>query len=249
MTVDINRLREYVETGEIRTGLLTEVSIAMVHLESAIENNGKPQRQFSSAYAPWIPVISMIHADIQAISLAAKRFELRHWTGLNENDTKFLMSSYRKWSYSPYRYLSEEEKTQLRGLWNPDPTRRADAWKPFLGRRRQDNIQETYNSQNSRYLKANGTVLDQVAATSEEAAFVHKHIKINIGSMAGRVCMEFEDRIDRKSEDNVFDGARVTLIFDETSDNPRGGIQGLAATRDEAVGMLEAVTKWMPTLG
>lgn len=61
---------------------------------------------------------------------------------------------------------------------------------------------------------------------------------------AGRVLIQLED-VDRRGK---YGGARVTLIFDEESPTPRGGVQGLAATRDEALSLIAAATERMPTM-
>jgi hypothetical protein len=61
---------------------------------------------------------------------------------------------------------------------------------------------------------------------------------------AGRVLLTIQD-IERHG---LFNGAWVTLIFDETAKEPRGGVQGLCATRDEAVDILRAATDGMPAL-
>lgn len=55
---------------------------------------------------------------------------------------------------------------------------------------------------------------------------------------AGRVLLTLEDSLLQGDPLARYDGATLTLIFDEDSPAARGGIQSLAATADEAERLL-----------
>lgn len=61
---------------------------------------------------------------------------------------------------------------------------------------------------------------------------------------AGRVLFTMQD-----DEDNSkFDGANLTLIFDETSNVARGGIQGINATKEQAIALLAQAINNLPKI-
>jgi hypothetical protein len=71
----------------------------------------------------------------------------------------------------------------------------------------------------------------------------HKDFVVLMWVAAGRVLVTIRDTEQRK-----FNGAWITLIFDETSNYPRGGVQGQCGTKDELLSILEVSSKEMPEL-
>lgn len=79
------------------------------------------------------------------------------------------------------------------------------------------------------------------SAINEEQGY-----KALLWGSAGRVLLTLQDA--RPQGEGKFGGAVVTLIFDEDADFARGGIQGLCATKDEAMGLLQAVIDTLPEM-
>lgn len=65
---------------------------------------------------------------------------------------------------------------------------------------------------------------------------------------AGRVLLTLQDRYPQGNPKSKFGGAHITLIFDETSPECRGGVQSYCATFEEAMGLLNAAYDNFPTL-
>lgn len=90
-------------------------------------------------------------------------------------------------------------------------------------------LQEYYNSHGERGHSAQGD-----------------EYKALLWGCAGRVMLTLQDN--DPNGKGKYNGAWVTLIFDEDSPEPRGGIQGLAATKDEALGLIKAAMKEQPKM-
>jgi len=65
---------------------------------------------------------------------------------------------------------------------------------------------------------------------------------------AGRVLLTLQDRYPQGNPQSKFGGAWITLIFDETADHCRDGVQGYCATFEEAMGLLNAAFDNFPAL-
>ncbi len=65
---------------------------------------------------------------------------------------------------------------------------------------------------------------------------------------AGRVLLTLQDLHGVDHPDSKFGGAHITLIFDETANYARGGIQSLCATKEEALKLVKAATENFPVL-
>ena len=65
---------------------------------------------------------------------------------------------------------------------------------------------------------------------------------------AGRVLLTIKDKYPVGHPDGKYGGAWVTLIFDESSKETRGGVQGMCATKQEALALIAAATERMPSL-
>ena len=247
-------IHDYLETGEIRSHLSLDACMAMCHAESGWKGIREDCTEHDQQ---WIKVYALVHADVQAISYAAKEFEFRHWMGFCEADVKELMKDYRRWTYFDWKNATKEEGDAIRDKWNPSPScedgdesywRRH--WQPYIDRRVRKSLQEI-NRETPGFLSTEKSLLDRIVQAigkNPGAALVAQHLKVMMGSSAGRTLLTIQDRLDRKDPDNKFDGARVTLIFDEDAGWPRGGLQGHAATREEAVGMITALSDFMPAL-
>jgi len=245
-------LMEYLETGEIRSGLSLDAS--MVMYENQKWRWSSIRSEIAEFEQNWIQVYALVYADIQAIQNAAKEFEFKHWMGFCDEDVKSLMVLYRKKEFIDWETATQDEKDAWYALWNPQNLSEGDdrlkAWRPYFERRSRKPVQQIY-AESPTFLSNKKSVPERIAVAiglKEADAFVDKHLKVAIGSSAGRVLLTMEDKVDRKDPENVFDGAHLTLIFAEDEERPCGGVQGMAATREEALGMLKALSDGMPTL-
>jgi hypothetical protein len=64
--------------------------------------------------------------------------------------------------------------------------------------------------------------------------------KILMLGTAGRVLTTISDTRPQNDPKSKFGGAHITLIFDETADYPRGGVQSHIGTQKELLGLIEA---------
>jgi len=250
-------LMDYLDTGEIRSGLSAAAHMVMYDNQKWRWSSIDPK--IAAFEQKWARIYALVYADCQAIQFAAKEFEFRHWMGFCEADVKALMKSYKRWTYMDWDSTSKEEGDRMRDLWNPSPdgldyttkdeTYWGKSWQPYIDRRTRKPLQHTY-AESSSFLSSEGNALDQMAAAVTEgpAERFARHLKLSIGSSAGRVLLTIQDKLARDDPENEFDGAHLTLIFDEAAGYPRGGVQGHAATRDEALGMLKTLNDYMPTL-
>ncbi len=65
--------------------------------------------------------------------------------------------------------------------------------------------------------------------------------KVLLWGSAGRVLLTLQDRYPAGNKKSKFNGAWITLIFDESADYCRGGVQGYCATVEEAIGLIASV--------
>lgn len=70
--------------------------------------------------------------------------------------------------------------------------------------------------------------------------FVTPDFKALMLGTAGRLLITLQDTRSEGDKEAKFNGANITLIFDEDSDHPRGGIQSLVGTKDECLALLKA---------
>jgi hypothetical protein len=64
--------------------------------------------------------------------------------------------------------------------------------------------------------------------------------KILMLGTAGRLLTTISDTRGQDNPESKFGGAHITLIFDETSKDPRGGVQSHIGTQKELLGLIEA---------
>ena len=70
--------------------------------------------------------------------------------------------------------------------------------------------------------------------------------KILMSGAAGRVLITLQDT--KPQGQGKFGGAWITLIFDDSADYARGGIQGMCATKEEALGLIQAAIDNLPEI-
>ncbi len=69
--------------------------------------------------------------------------------------------------------------------------------------------------------------------------------KVVAGTMIGRGMITISDKFAQSNKNCKYGGAYISLITEEASDKPRMGIQGLCATKDEAMRLLkDAMANW-----
>jgi len=250
---ELDDIQDYLRTGEIRSHLSMKAAMA-VH--DASHGWTRIREDVTAFEQQWIEVYALVYADVTAIQFAAKEFEFKHWMGFCDEDVAELVQDYKRWTYFDWKRSSKEEGDAMRDKWNPHQTDLNDRdywrryWQPYIDRRDKRPLQEIYK-ESPTFLSNRNNILDRMAVAvgaREAAAFVDKHLKVAMGSSAGRVLLTISDQIPRNDPENKFDGAHITLIFDETAGWPRGGVQGQAATREEAIGMLKAISDSMPML-
>ncbi len=77
-------------------------------------------------------------------------------------------------------------------------------------------------------------------------SFTTPDFKAMLMGSAGRVLLTVRDSRASGHPDAKFDGANITLIFDEDAKHPRGGIQSLCGTKSECLGLLKALRDSYP---
>lgn len=71
-------------------------------------------------------------------------------------------------------------------------------------------------------------------------SYEHEDYKIMMCGSAGRVLVTIQDSRPQSDPKSKFGGASLTVIYDESSDYPRGGIQSHVGTKQELLGLIEA---------
>lgn len=228
----MEKINHYIATGEIGSHLSLHAALAMQSAKSQWKRIRPEVAAFDRAN---FDVLSKIAGEVQDMHFKMKEFEFKHWMGFCDQDVVDLLRLKRKWEFFDWDNGSEAEAESLRALWAPHPSGNdwenywKPAWQPYLDRR------------DKKPLKDVCLEISPCSATTE-------HLKVMMASTAGRVLITVQDRYERTDERSKFGGAWVTMIFDESAGYPRGGIQGHCATRDEGVGLIQAVIDDMPTL-
>jgi hypothetical protein len=75
---------------------------------------------------------------------------------------------------------------------------------------------------------------------SASHSYTHADYKIMMCGSAGRVLVTIQDSRKQSDPESKFGGAILTVIYDESSDYPRGGIQSHVGTKKELLGLIEA---------
>jgi len=211
------RVEEFEKTKELRSRLMLDAALAMQH-ESYGDDFANVRPEIASFYRENIEVLRKVSDATERVRLVAKRFELMKWFGLSEKVANELVGYYREWGPSGEnvsRVTDVKRRLFLRKLFVSPPLEDLpEPWRVFM---------EGRNPQNLQRLAANSGGLSAEVGS----------MKAMMLSTAGRTLLTCQDNGSGK-----FGGAWVTLIFDETSEYPRGGIQGFCATENEAVCLL-----------
>lgn len=228
------RIKEYLENGEISSSLTLTATLAMAHAEHGWNRIVPAYAKFDQK---WIKVLSRIHAEYEDICFKGKEFELKHWMGFCPDDVTALMKLNREWEHCDWASLTKEREELMYGLWNPHPVGVKDLdtywqkhWQPYIDRRDKTPLQETFSK-----------------CVSSISADLPK-MSVLMGSSGGRVLLTLSDQFPKGHSEGIYGGAWVSLIFDEKAEYPRSGVQGQCATRDEAIDLIQAVIDNMPKL-
>lgn len=76
---------------------------------------------------------------------------------------------------------------------------------------------------------------------------VHDDFIVMMWGSAGRVMITIQDS-KPVNEGGKFNGAWISIVFDEDADYPRGGLQGQCGTKEELLGLLKASSESLPEL-
>jgi hypothetical protein len=77
--------------------------------------------------------------------------------------------------------------------------------------------------------------------TKRGHSYTHSDFKVLLWGSAGRVLLTIQDGRLQSDPKARFGGANLTLIFDEDSTHPRGGIQSMAGTKQECLNLIQAL--------
>ena len=220
-------LQHYLDTGELGRRLMSDAVLAIKDAEhgwkSCSPEVAKHDKRMLDLYA-------RIKTEGDDIHFKAKEFEFKHWMGFCDEDVKKLVKLYREWTYFDWDNETKEKGDDVRNMWNPSSSREIPHWQPYFARRDKKPLQKTLE-------EANGFL----SATLPK-------IKVMMGFTAGSALLTVQDAFRKGHPEGLYDGATVTLIFDEDSPYPRGGAQGFCATRDEGVALIQAVIDDMPEM-
>lgn len=223
---DQQALERYRATGEIGSGLALDAVLAVENAKNKWQGIRLECADFEAKH---ILEYAKIKDDLFQMQMAMKEFEFKHWMGFCDKDVLQLLELYREWETCVWDGSNIDRETYLRDLWNPWPEDQ-DLWTPFRDRRSRKPLREAINDYN-------GWGSTQTPS-----------MKIMLGSSSGRVLLTLQDRFPQGDPQGIYGGAWISLIFDESADRPRGGIQGHCATKKEAIGMIQAITNEMPIL-
>lgn len=235
MPFRIKKIEHYRKTGELSSGLLLDATLATEDAKHNWQNRSPDIVEIEKLY---LADYQKVMAEQNAIHLKAKEFEFKHWMGFCDTDVAELLQMYQ--DYSSYRWNREDilQEDFWQNLWNPSPSCYRTGsyqdeiflWEEFFARRNRPALQQTMEAQNY--------------WGSAELS----HVKVTMGSSAGRVLLSIQDRFGGNHPESKHGGAWISLIFDESAVWPRGGVQGLCATKDEALGLLQTIIDNMPLL-
>ena len=222
-------LKRYLDTEDIGSFIMMDATMAMSRAERGWDNDKRPDVAIFEQ--KWIHVYAKVNTDVADIAFKGKEWEFTHWMGFCPEDVKELLKLKHEWNHLDWENTPEERQTFMRDLWDPQPIGDDDYlkhWQPYFDRRVGNPLCETHD-------------WNHFSGVTEK-------VKIMLGSSAGRVLLTIQDRYKHGDPKCSFDGAMVTLIFDGTSKNPRGGLQSLCAKRDEALGLIQDAIDNMPKL-
>jgi len=220
-------LQNYRENGEISSSLSLDATLAICHSES---NWNGIRPEYAELERLHIDTYRRIHDDLEQIQLKMKEFEFKRWMGFCDKDVADLLKGYQAWANHHWNGSDPVYENWLRNFWTPQDAGELKLWEPYFARRDKIPLQKSMEEFNS-----------WGSATPDK-------MKVSMGASAGRVLLTLRDRYAQDHPESIYGGAWISLIFDESALNPRGGTQGQCATKDEAIGLIQAVIDAMPKL-
>ena len=223
----LTALKKYRETGEISSGLSRDAAMAVHSAERSWQGIRSDYVEIEKLY---IDDYRKIANEVHEVHLKMKVFEFKHWMGFCDADVAELLQLYCEWESHFWDGSNPSRETMMRNLWDPWGEEEKKIWNPYFSRRVREPLQKTMDTYNG-WGSAETTKM-----------------KVMLGASAGRVLLTLQDRFAQHHPESIYGGAWISLIFDESSPNPRGGIQGHCATKNEAVALIQSVIDDMPTL-
>ena len=229
MAYRISQVEAYRKTAEISSSLAIDATLALCHEKYNWRGIIPECEEIDRLY---IEDYRRVCNDLNAMQAKMKEFEFKHWMGFADEDVAHLLQEYEAFNSCAWDGKNPEREDYLRKLWNPgfDEENRFALWEPYFSRRVRTPLQKSIDD-------INGWGSAELPGMT-----------VKLGSTAGRVLLTLQDRHPQGHPESKYGGAWISLIFDETAKWPRGGIQGQCATRDEAVGLIQAVIDEMPIL-
>jgi len=221
-------LKRYLASGDISSFIMMDACSAMGNAKHGWPKNCRPE--IAKFEQKWIHVYAKVNTDVNDITRRGKEWEFIYWMGFAPEDVTALLNLRHEWDNLDWENTPEERQHFLRSLWVPFymDENSLTPWQPYFDRRVRQPLCEMHDWKH-------------FSGETDKT-------KIMLGSGGGRVMMTVQDRYMNKEPESVFNGAWVTLIFDGTSKKPYGGLQGLCASREEAMGLLQHAIDHTPVL-
>lgn len=235
----------YLSVREISSGLSMDASLAVLHSENDWKGIVPAYATFERK---WISVYREVADAMSEVQLKMKEFEFKHWMGFHDDDVRELLELYRERETMDWHTAPEERCTFMREFWDPFDIGKKDAWKKHWKKYHNRRVRKPLQHLKGEFCSTEAGVLDRLANAGDDARAAMESMKILMAGSAGRVLITMQDRFPQNDPRSIFGGAWVTLIFDETSPWPRGGVQGHCGTKDEILALIQACIDYMPEL-
>ena len=225
-------IRRYLESGrEIGKFIMMDAALAMSSAKRGWENEKRPE--VGRYEQRRIHIYAEINSAVNAIGRKIREWEYTHWMGFHPDDVQKLLKLREEWDNFDWRRETYEAKARaedLRALFDP-PYHKEDrlaSWAPYFERRVKEPLQKVF-------------AYNSFTGKTDKAKFL-------AGGSAGRYLVTVQDHYGKDDERNSFGGAWISMIFDETAEWPRGGLQSLCATREEGLGLVQEAIDNMPEM-
>jgi hypothetical protein len=240
------KIQEYLKSGEISSKLSLDASLAVIHANS---NWDRIVPAYAEMGRKWIHVYREVAASMAEVQLKMKEFEFKHWMGFCDEDVKELVELYREHENFDWKSATEERRQFMRDLWDPmDFDDKKPLWKKHWLKYHKRRVRKPLQALKGEFCSTDGDVLERLARLDGDTRAAMESLKVMTGGSAGRVLLTIEDRYPQGDPKSIYGGAHITLIFDESAQWPRGGVQGHCATKDEAIRLIQACIDYMPSL-
>lgn len=239
-------IEAYQKTGEISSKLSLDACLAVLHSENNWDRIFQP---YADHERKWFHVYRRVADETNEIQLKMKEFEFKHWMGFCDEDVKELLDLYQKREKFDWKNASESDAKFMRELWDPFDysCKGKQTWKKYWLKYHKRRSRKPLQALNGEFCSTDTDVLERLARLDEDNSIIDK-MKILMGGSAGRVLITMQDRFAQNNPESKYGGAWVTLIFDESAEWPRGGVQGHCGTKDEIVRLIQDCIDHMPTL-